>query len=48
MFVQSVEHKGGEIGFVFHPDFPRPGVRDRGGQAALLRLGFERFRACTG
>jgi RimJ/RimL family protein N-acetyltransferase len=39
LFVTSVEHRGGEIGFVFHPDFHGRGFAAEA-SAELLRLGF--------
>jgi RimJ/RimL family protein N-acetyltransferase len=39
LFVNSVEHRGGEIGFVFHPDFHGRGFAAEA-SAELLRLGF--------
>ena len=42
LFVQSVEHKGGEVGFVFHPDFHGRGYATEAA-AAVLRLGFGHF-----
>jgi RimJ/RimL family protein N-acetyltransferase len=40
LFVQSAEHRGGEIGFVFHPDFHGRGYAAEA-SVELLRLGFE-------
>jgi RimJ/RimL family protein N-acetyltransferase len=42
LFVQNAEHRGGEIGFVFHPEFHGRGYA---AEAAieLLRIGFEDF-----
>jgi len=39
LFVTSVEHRGGEIGFVFHPEFHGRGFAAEA-SAELLRLGF--------
>ena len=40
LFVQSAEHRGGEIGFVFHPDFHGRGYAAEA-SVELLRLGFD-------
>ncbi|MEI8409608.1 MULTISPECIES: GNAT family N-acetyltransferase [unclassified Kribbella] len=42
LFVENAEHRGGEIGFVFHPEFHGHGYA---AEASLetLRLGFEEF-----
>jgi RimJ/RimL family protein N-acetyltransferase len=40
LFVHSVQHNSGEIGFVFHPDFHGHGYATEA-SAELLRLGFE-------
>lgn len=40
LFVRSIEHRGGEIGFVFHPDFHGRGYAAEA-SVELLRLGFE-------
>ena len=40
LFVQNVEHRTGEIGFVFHPEFHGRGFAAEA-SIELLRLGFE-------
>lgn len=40
LFLVSTEHRLGEVGFVFHPDFHGRGYA-REASVALLRLGFE-------
>ena len=40
LFVRSAEHRTGEIGFVFHPDFHGRGFAAEA-STELLRLGFE-------
>ena len=40
LFVQNFEHRGGEIGFVFHPESHGHGYAGEA-SLALLRLGFE-------
>jgi RimJ/RimL family protein N-acetyltransferase len=40
LFVQSAEHRTGEIGFVFHPDFHGRGFAAEA-SIEVLRLGFE-------
>jgi RimJ/RimL family protein N-acetyltransferase len=40
LFVQNVAHQGGEIGFVFHPDFHGHGYAAEA-SVEILRLGFE-------
>jgi RimJ/RimL family protein N-acetyltransferase len=40
LFVQNAAHKGGEIGFVFHPEFHGRGFAAEA-SAQVLRLGFE-------
>jgi RimJ/RimL family protein N-acetyltransferase len=40
LFVQNAAHRGGEIGFVFHPEFHGRGYAAEA-SAQLLRLGFE-------
>jgi len=40
LFVQNAAHRGGEIGFVFHPDFHGHGYAAEA-SVELLRLGFE-------
>jgi RimJ/RimL family protein N-acetyltransferase len=40
LFQRSVEHRQGEIGFVFNPDYQGRGLATEG-SAELLRLGFE-------
>jgi len=34
LFLHSLEHRGGEIGYVMHPDHGGHGVRHRGGRGA--------------
>lgn len=40
LFLRSVEHRGGEIGYVLHPDFQGRGLATEGARA-MLHLGFE-------
>lgn len=40
LFLRSVEHRGGEIGYVLHPDFQGRGLATEGARA-MLQLGFE-------
>jgi RimJ/RimL family protein N-acetyltransferase len=40
LFLRSVEHRGGEVGYVLHPDFQGRGLATEGA-AAMLQLGFE-------
>jgi RimJ/RimL family protein N-acetyltransferase len=40
LFVHSADHRTGEIGFVFHPDFHGQGYAAEA-SVELLRLGFE-------
>ncbi|MGH7610823.1 MAG: GNAT family N-acetyltransferase [Candidatus Dormibacteria bacterium] len=42
-FLRSVDHRQGEIGFVFHPDFQGQGLAQEAA-TELLRLGFETLR----
>lgn len=42
LFVQNAEHRGGEIGFVFHPEFHGRGFAAEASRE-ILRLGFEVF-----
>jgi RimJ/RimL family protein N-acetyltransferase len=42
LFVQGAAHRGGEIGFVFHPEFHGRGFAAEASRE-LLRLGFEVF-----
>ncbi|WP_328333782.1 GNAT family N-acetyltransferase [Kribbella sp. NBC_00382] len=42
LFVHSVEHNSGELGFVFHPDFHGRGYAAEA-SVELLRLGFEQL-----
>jgi RimJ/RimL family protein N-acetyltransferase len=42
LFVQNAAHRGGELGFVFHPDFHGRGYAAEA-SVELLRLGFEEF-----
>lgn len=40
LFLRSVEHRGGEVGYVLHPDFHGRGLATEGARA-ILQLGFE-------
>lgn len=40
LFLRSVEHRGGEIGYVVHPDFQGRGVASEGARA-LLQIAFD-------
>jgi RimJ/RimL family protein N-acetyltransferase len=40
LFLRSVEHRGGEIGYVLHPHFQGRGLATEGARA-MLQLGFE-------
>jgi RimJ/RimL family protein N-acetyltransferase len=40
LFLRSVEHRGGEIGYILHPDFQGRGLASEGARA-MLQLGFE-------
>jgi RimJ/RimL family protein N-acetyltransferase len=42
LFVHNAEHQGGEIGFVFHPEFHGHGYAAEA-SVEILRLGFEQF-----
>ncbi|WP_433165751.1 GNAT family N-acetyltransferase [Kribbella sp. CA-247076] len=42
LFVQNAAHRGGEIGFVFHPEFHGHGYAAEA-SVEMLRLGFEEF-----
>jgi RimJ/RimL family protein N-acetyltransferase len=42
LFMNSVEHRTGELGFVFHPDFHGRGYAAEA-SVELLRLGFEKL-----
>lgn len=42
LFVQNAAHRGGEIGFVFHPEFHGHGYAAEA-SVEILRLGFEEF-----
>lgn len=42
LFVENAEHRGGEIGFVFHPEFHGHGYAAEA-SIEILRLGFEEF-----
>lgn len=42
LFVQNAAHSGGEIGFVFHPEFHGHGFAAEA-SIEILRLGFEEF-----
>ncbi|TCC43952.1 N-acetyltransferase [Kribbella capetownensis] len=42
LFVQNAEHRGGEIGFVFHPEFHGHGFAAEA-SIELLRIGFEDY-----
>ncbi len=43
LWLRSIEHRQGEIGFVLHPDLQGRGLAGEGA-AELLRLGFETLR----
>lgn len=40
LFLRTVEHGGGEVGYVVHPDFQGRGLATEGARA-MLKLGFE-------
>jgi RimJ/RimL family protein N-acetyltransferase len=40
LFLRSVEHRGGEVGYIVHPDFQRRGFATEGARA-LLQLAFD-------
>jgi RimJ/RimL family protein N-acetyltransferase len=40
LFLRSVEHRGGEVGYVVHPDFQGRGLATEGARA-MLQVGFE-------
>jgi RimJ/RimL family protein N-acetyltransferase len=40
LFLRSVEHRGGEIGYIVHPDFQGRGLATEGARA-MLQIGFE-------
>jgi RimJ/RimL family protein N-acetyltransferase len=40
LFLRSVEHRGGEVGYLLHPDFQGRGLATEGAQA-MLQIGFE-------
>lgn len=40
LFLRSVEHRGGEVGYVLHPDFWGKGLATEGARA-MLEIGFE-------
>ena len=40
LFLRSVKHSGGEVGYVLHPDFQGQGLATEGARA-MLNLGFE-------
>lgn len=40
LFLRSVEHRGGEVGYVLHPDFHGRGLATEGARG-MLQLGFE-------
>ena len=41
LFLRSIDHRGGEVGYVLHPDFQGRGLATEGA-AAMLRLGMRR------
>jgi RimJ/RimL family protein N-acetyltransferase len=43
LFLRSIEHRGGEVGYVLHPDFQGQGLATEGA-LVMLELGFERLR----
>ena len=43
LFLRSVEHRGGEIGYILHPDGQGRGLATEGARA-MLQLGFETMR----
>lgn len=43
LFLRSTEHRGGEVGYVIHPDFQGRGLATEGA-AAMLQIGFEVMR----
>ena len=40
LFLRSIDHRGGEVGYVLHPDFQGRGLATEGA-AAMLQLAFE-------
>lgn len=40
LFLRSLEHRGGEVGYIVHPDFHGRGLATEGARA-VLQLGFE-------
>lgn len=40
LFLRSVEHRGGEVGYVVHPDFQGRGLATEGARA-MLQIGFD-------
>ena len=42
LFLRSTEHRGGEIGYVLHPDFQRRGLATEGA-SHLLEIAFDRL-----
>ena len=40
LFLRSVEHRGGEVGYLLHPDFQGRGLATEGARA-ILQIGFE-------
>jgi RimJ/RimL family protein N-acetyltransferase len=40
LFLRSVEHRGGEVGYIVHPDFQGRGLATEGARA-MLQIGFE-------
>ena len=40
LFLRNVEHRGGEVGYVLHPDFWRRGLATEGARA-MLEIGFD-------
>lgn len=43
LFLRSIEHRGGEVGYVLHPAFQGRGLATEGARA-MLSLGFETMR----
>jgi RimJ/RimL family protein N-acetyltransferase len=40
LFLRSIEHRGGEVGYVVHPDFQGRGLATEGARA-MLQIGFD-------
>jgi len=43
LFLRTVEHRGGEVGYIVHPDFSGRGLAGEGARA-MLQIGFEVVR----